>query len=126
MKSKIGIVISKDTSHSKVKIIDNKHKNKIIEVATVEDITVGEKVYIEFKSTLKLKLIYIKYIQPIIFAILGLKLGEYIGKLLNQPDVVYKYVFTCLFITIALIYKDYISEKSKFSSKYLHSIKKIK
>ena len=51
MKSKIGIVISKDTSHSKVKIIDNKHKNKIIEVVTVEDITVGEKVYIEFKST---------------------------------------------------------------------------
>lgn len=126
MKSKIGIVISKDTSHSKVKIIDNKHKNKIIKVATVEDITVGEKVYIEFKSTLKLKLIYIKYIQPIIFAILGLKLGEYIGKWLNQSDVVYKYVFTCLFITIALIYKDYISEKSKFSSKYLHSIKKIK
>ena len=71
MKSKIGIVISKDTSHSKVKIIDNKHKNKIIEVVTIEDITVGEKVYIEFKSTLKLKLIYIKYIQPIIFAILG-------------------------------------------------------
>ena len=126
MKSKIGIVISKDTSHSKVKIIDNKHKNKIIEVVTVEDITVGEKVYIEFKSTLKFKLIYIKYIQPIIFAILGLKLGEYTGKLLNQPEVEYKYVFTCLFITIALIYKDYISEKSKFSSKYLHSIKKIK
>ena len=126
MKSKIGIVILEDTSHSKVKIIDNKYKNKIIEVATVEDTTVGEKVYIEFKSILRFKLIYIKYIQPIIFAILGLKLGEYIGKLLNQPDVVYKYVFTCLFITIALIYKDYISEKSKFSSKYLHSIKKIK
>ena len=51
MKSKIGIVILKDTSHSKVKIIDNKHKNKIIEVVTIEDITVGEKVYIEFKST---------------------------------------------------------------------------
>lgn len=125
MKNQLGIVIKNDGNSAKVKVIDNKKKTKIINASNNEGAIVGEEVYIEFDRILRLKLMYIKFIQPIILAILGLIVGKFIGDYLNQPNIVYKCVFICLFVTISIIYKDYTIEKNKISLKYIPIIKKV-
>lgn len=126
MKNQLGIVIETNMNSAKVKLNNKNCKSKIIKASNYEGAVAGEKVYIKFSKIVKLKLIYIKYIQPIIFSILGIIMGSYIGKYLNQPDLVYKCVFVCLFVTMAIVYKDYKLEKNKLSLKYLPEIKRIK
>lgn len=125
MKNQLGIVIKNDGNSAKVKIINNKSNVKIIEAINNEGAIIGEEVYIEFNKILKLKLMYIRFIQPIIFAILGMISGKFIGSYLNQPNIIYKCVCICLFVTISLIYKDYTIEKNKISLKYSPIIKKV-
>lgn len=125
MKNQLGIVIKNDGNSAKVKVINNKKNTKIIKASNGEGAIVGEEVYIEFNKILMLKLMYIKFMQPIIFAILGLIVGNFIGEHLNQPNIVYKFVFICLFVTISIIYKDYTIEKNKISLKYSPTIKKV-
>lgn len=126
MKNQLGIVITNDGNSAKVKITKKKHKVKIIEAVNNEHADIGEEVYIEFNKILRLKIIYIKFIQPIIFAILGMLVGNCIGNYLEQPKLIYKCVFICLFVTIAFIYKDYSVEKNKLSFKYNPIIRRIK
>lgn len=126
MKNKIGIVIKNDANSVKVKIIDNKHKDKVIEVINDENVVIGEEVYVEFDKISRLKIIYIKFIQPILSAILGMLVGDCIGNYLEQPSLIYKWVFICLFVTMSFIYKDYTNEKNKISLKYNPRIRKIK
>lgn len=125
MKRQLGIVIKNDGNSAKVKIINNQQKVKIVEATNKEGAIVGESVYVEFNTLVKLKLIYIKFIQPIVLALLGILAGKLVGAYLHQPDFIYKCVCICVFVTIALIYKDYNIEKNKLSLKYNPTIKKI-
>lgn len=117
MKQQSGLVIKVDDGSAQVKLF-NDDKKKIIEVNNKIGAEEGQTVIIKLNTFTKLKFMYIKYIQPILFALIGLIIGEYIGEYLNQPTSIYKWVCVCIFITLALIYKDYTIEKNKLEYRY--------
>lgn len=125
MKQQLGIVIKVDGNSAKVKINNDKEKNKIIEVKNEIDAKVGNQVVVEINKVKKVQFMYVKFIQPILLAILGIIVGHFIGIQLNQPDFVYKAICLCLFITVGLVYKDYTIEKNKITLKYNPSIIKV-
>ncbi|WP_206197778.1 hypothetical protein, partial [Paraclostridium sordellii] len=70
-------------------------------------------------------LIYIKYIQPILFILLGFFIGDFVSFLLNKSSIVYNSIFICILFTISLIYKDYYKEKNKYNKNDKPDIIKI-
>lgn len=119
---KIGFVIDSNENSAKIKLNDSK---KIIIVNNDIDAKIGQEVCIELKKITAIKLIYIYIIQPIILAIIGILIGDFISINLNQRNLIYKLVFSCIFFTIAIIYKDYYKEKSKITGNNNYSIAKI-
>ena len=119
---KIGFVIDSNENSAKIKLNDSK---KIIIVNNNIDAKIGQEVCIELKKITAIKLIYIYIIQPIILAIIGILIGDFISINLNQRNLIYKLVFGCIFFTIAIIYKDYHKEKSKISGDNNYNIVKI-
>lgn len=134
-KQKKGFVIYSNENSAKVKINHNKkygfyynfqgNKKDIVNVNNDLGAEVGQEVYVELDTIKTLKCIYIFFIQPILFTLIGILAGSSISTILSQPNLVYKVIFGCISCTIALIYKDYYKEKTKFNKKNNHNIIKI-
>ncbi|MEG2787021.1 MAG: SoxR reducing system RseC family protein [Romboutsia sp.] len=134
-KQQKGFVIYSNENSAKVKINHNKkyefyydcqgNKKHIVSVNNELGANIGQEVYIEVDTIKIIKLIYIFYIQPILFTIIGILVGNYISMILSQQSLVYKVIFGCISFTIALIYKDYYKEKNKSNKKYNYNIVKI-
>ena len=128
---KIGFVIDSNENSAKIKLNDSKksifycNNQKIITANNDINARIGQEVYVEFKKIKAIKLIYIYIIQPIIFAIIGMLIGDFVSINLNQRNLIYKLVFGCIFFTIAIIYKDYHKEKSKINGNNNYNIVKI-
>lgn len=134
MKSqKIGTVIYSDEYSAKVKIKKSKkynfycdcQENKILTVSNNINAKLGDEVFIEIDRLKNIKLTYIYYIQPIIFIVLGMLCGEIIKRNLNQTSIFYNYIFSLIFFTIGIIYKDYYKEKNRYKVENNHKIVKI-
>lgn len=119
---KIGFVIDSNENSASIKLNESK---KIITSNNDIDAKIGQEVCVEFKKIKAIKLIYINIIQPIILAIIGILIGDFVSINLNQRTLIYKLVFGCIFFTIAIIYKDYHKEKSKISGDNNYNIVKI-
>lgn len=119
---KIGFVIDSNENSASIKLNESK---KIITANNNIDAKIGQEVCVEFKKIKAIKLIYINIIQPIILAIIGILIGDFVSINLNQRTLIYKLVFGCIFFTIAIIYKDYHKEKSKISGDNNYNIVKI-
>ncbi len=119
---KIGFVIDSNENSASIKLNESK---KIITANNDIDAKIGQEVCVEFKKIKAIKLIYINIIQPIILAIIGILIGDFVSINLNQRTLIYKLVFGCIFFTIAIIYKDYHKEKSKISGDNNYNIVKI-
>ncbi|MFR8870558.1 MAG: SoxR reducing system RseC family protein [Paraclostridium sordellii] len=120
---KKGLVIYSNENSAKIKIEDS--KERIIEVNNNVSAKIGQNVYVEFNVYKLFKLIYIKYIQPILFILLGFFIGDFISFLLNKSSIVYNSIFICILFTISLIYKDYYKEKNKYNKNDKPDIIKI-
>ena len=106
-KQKLGTVMYSNENSAKVKIEPSKKRLNLINYQ-------GNKDNIITANNIKsFKLIYILYIQPIIFALLGLLIGFYMAIVIKQPSLLYEVTFSCIVCTIAIIYKDYYKEKNK-------------
>ncbi|SCI92575.1 Positive regulator of sigma(E)%2C RseC/MucC [uncultured Clostridium sp.] len=119
---KIGFVIDSNENSASIKLNESK---KIITANNDIDAKIGQEVCVEFKKIKAIKLIYINIIQPIILAIIGILIGDFVSINLNQRTLIYKLVFGCIFFTISIIYKDYHKEKSKISGDNNYNIVKI-
>lgn len=119
---KIGFVIDSNENSASIKLNESK---KIITANNDIDAKIGQEVCVEFKKIKAIKLIYINIIQPIILAIIGILIGDFVSINLNQRTLIYKLVFGCIFFTIAIIYKDYHKEKSKITGDNNYNIVKI-
>ena len=119
---KIGFVIDSNENSASIKLNESK---KIITANNDIDAKIGQEVCVEFKKIKAIKLIYINIIQPIILAIIGILIGDFVSINLNQRTLIYKLVFGCIFFTIAIIYKYYHKEKSKISGDNNYNIVKI-
>ncbi|MBC8630419.1 SoxR reducing system RseC family protein [[Eubacterium] tenue] len=119
---KIGFVIDSNENSASIKLNESK---KIITSNNDIDAKIGQEVCVEFKKIKAIKLIYIYIIQPIILAIIGILIGDFVSINLNQRTLIYKLVFGCIFFTIAIIYKDYHKEKSKITGDNNYNIVKI-
>ncbi|WP_250673234.1 SoxR reducing system RseC family protein [Paraclostridium ghonii] len=134
-KQNLGIVMYSNENSAKVKIETNKkylnsinyqgNKSNIITASNYIGAKTGQHVCVEFNSIKSIKLMYIFYIQPVLFAIVGLLIGNYMALTLNQPSLLYEITFACIICTIAVIYKDYYKEKNKKNIKIQADIKKI-
>lgn len=130
---KIGTVIYLDEYSAKVKIKKSKkynfycdcQENKILTVNNNINAKLGDEVFIEINRLKNMKLMYICYIQPVIFIVIGMLCGEIIKQSLNQPSIFYNYIFSLIFFTIGIIYKDYYKEKNKHKIENNHKIVKI-
>ena len=128
---KIGFVIDSNENSASIKLNDSKeskfycNNQKIITANNNIDAKIGQEVCVEFKKIKAIKLIYIDIIQPIILAIIGILIGDFVSINLNQRTLIYKLVFGCIFFTIAIIYKDYHKEKSKITGDNNYNIVKI-
>ncbi|CEO06268.1 sigma E positive regulator RseC/MucC [[Clostridium] sordellii] len=120
---KKGLVIYSNENSAKIKIEDS--KERIIEVNNNVNAKIGQNVSVEFNVYKLFKLIYIKYIQPILFILLGFFIGDFISFLLNKSSIVYNSIFICILFTISLIYKDYYKEKNKYNKNDKPDIIKI-
>ena len=119
---KIGFVIDSNENSA------SKNKNESKKIITANNniyAKIGQEVCVEFKKIKAIKLIYIYIIQPIILAIIGILIGDFVSINLNQRTLIYKLVFGCIFFTIAIIYKDYHKEKSKITGDNNYNIVKI-
>ncbi|MDU3335150.1 SoxR reducing system RseC family protein [Paraclostridium bifermentans] len=122
-KQKLGTVLYSNENSAKVKLESSKkrlnlinyqgNKDNIITANNYIGAKTGQCVCIEFNNIISFKLIYILYIQPIIFALLGLLIGFYMAIVIKQPSLLYEVTFSCIVCTIAIIYKDYYKEKNK-------------
>ncbi len=119
---KIGFVIDSNENSASIKLNESK---KIITANNNIYAKIGQEVCVEFKKIKAIKLIYIYIIQPIILAIIGILIGDFVSINLNQRTLIYKLVFGCIFFTIAIIYKDYHKEKSKITGDNNYNIVKI-
>lgn len=119
---KIGFVIDSNENSASIKLNESK---KIITANNNIYAKIGQEVCVEFKKIKAIKLIYIYIIQPIILAIIGILIGDFVSINLNQRTLIYKLVFGCIFFTISIIYKDYHKEKSKISGDNNYNIVKI-
>lgn len=134
-KQKVGIVMYSNENSAKVKIENNKkllnisncqgNKRNIVTASNYIGARPGQHVCVEFNCIRSIKLIYIFYIQPVLFAILGFLIGNYMALTLNQASLVYEITFACIICTIAVIYKDYYKEKNKKNIKTQPDIIKI-
>lgn len=120
---KKGLVIYSNENSAKIKIEDS--KERIIEVNNNVNAKIGQNVSVEFNVYKLFKLIYIKYIQPILFILLGFFIGDFVSFLLNKSSIVYNSIFICILFTISLIYKDYYKEKNKYNKNDKPDIIKI-
>ena len=131
----IGKVLYSNENSAKVKIESSKkylnfinyqgNKSKIITANNYIGAISNDCVCIEINNMLFFKLIYILYIQPIIFALLGVFIGFYLSLIINQPSLLYELTFSCIVFTIAIIYKDYYKEKNKNNLNIKYNIIKI-
>lgn len=122
-KQRIGTVVYSNENSAKVKLESSKkhlniinyqgNKDNIITANNYIGAKSGQCVCIQFNNIISFKLIYILYIQPILFALLGLLIGFYMSIAINQPSLLYEITFSCIVCTIAIIYKDYYKEKNK-------------
>ena len=119
---KIGFVIDSNENSASIKLNESK---KIITANNNIYAKIGQEVCVEFKKIKAIKLIYIYIIQPIILAIIGILIGDFVSINLNQRTLIYKLVFGCIFFTIAIIYKDYHKENSNITGDNNYNIVKI-
>lgn len=134
-KQKLGIVMYSNGNSAKVKIENNKkclnisnyqgNKRNIVTASNYIGAKPGQHVCVEINCIRPIKLIYIFYIQPVLFAVLGLLIGNYMALILNQASLLYEITFACIICTIAVIYKDYYKEKNKKNIKTQPDIIKI-
>ncbi len=130
---KIGTVIYSNEHSAKVKVKKSTKynfycdcpKNKILTVNNDINANLGDEVFIEVDRLNNMKLMYIFYIQPIIFIVIGILYGEIIKENLNQISIVYNYIFGLIFFIIGTIYKDYYKEKNKYKIENINKIVKI-
>ena len=119
---KIGFVIDSNENSASIKLNESK---KIITANNNIYAKIGQEVCVEFKKIKAIKLISTHIKQPIILAIIGILIGDFVSINLNQRTLIYKLVFGCIFFTIAIIYKDYHKEKSKITGDNNYNIVKI-
>ena len=83
---KIGFVIDSNENSASIKLNESK---KIITANNDIDAKIGQEVCVEFKKIKAIKLIYINIIQPIILAIIGILIGDFVSINLNQRTLIY-------------------------------------